>query len=200
MDTGMTENSTLEYYNSHAFDYVNKTKQADMSENYSRFLKHVKTGGSIADIGCGSGRDLKYFRENGYDPYGVDASAELCRIASEYSGCPVTCSDFLSWNPNIHFDAFWANASLLHLTEEDIIKFFITKTGFIHSGGVLYFSMKTGIKEGFDENGRYFTPFSENLLLKITKTLPKCILLDRWTNSDSLDRKNVTWESIILKV
>lgn len=196
----MTDNSTLEYYNSHASDYANITKQADMSENYSRFLKHVKTGGSIADIGCGSGRDLKYFRDNGYESYGVDASAELCRIASEYSGCPVTCSDFLSWTPNIQFNAFWANASLLHLTEEEIIRFFITKTGFIHSGGVLYFSMKAGIKEGFDENGRYFTPFSEDLLLKITKTLPKCILLDRWTNSDSLDRKNFTWESIILKV
>lgn len=200
MDACMISNSTLEYYNSHASEYAETTNRADMSDNYSRFLKYVKTGGSIADIGCGGGRDLKYFKEKGYEAFGVDASEELCRIAVDYSGCPVTCSDFMSWTPDRKFDAFWANASLLHLTETDIIGFFSSKTTYLNEGGTIYFSMKTGIDEGIDEKGRFFTPFSEKLLLNITKALPECKILARWSNSDSLDRKDLKWESIILRI
>lgn len=200
MDAGMISNSTLEYYNRHAMEYATTTNAADMSDNYSRFLKHVKTNGCIADIGCGGGRDLKFFKEKGYKAFGLDASEELCRIASEYSGCPVTCSDFLSWNPDRKFDAFWANASLLHLTEAGIISFFSTKTTYLNDEGVIYFSMKTGIDEGLDDKGRFFTPFSEKLLKRITMALPGCMIVDRWSNSDSLDRQDVHWESVIISV
>lgn len=200
MDAGMISNSTLEYYNRHAMEYATTTNAADMSDNYSRFLKHVKTNGCIADIGCGGGRDLKFFREKGYKAFGLDASEELCRIASEYSGCPVTCSDFLSWNPDRKFDAFWANASLLHLTEPDVLSFFSTKTTYLNDEGVIYFSMKTGIDEGLDDKGRFFTPFSEKLLKRITMALPGCMIVDRWSNSDSLDRQDVHWESVIISV
>ena len=196
----MISNSTLEYYNRHAMEYATTTNAADMSDNDSRFLKHGKTNGCIADIGCGGGRDLKFFKEKGYKAFGLDASEELCRIASEYSGCPVTCSDFLSWNPDRKFDAFWANASLLHLTEAGIISFFSTKTTYLNDEGVIYFSMKTGIDEGLDDKGRFFTPFSEKLLKRITMALPGCMIVDRWSNSDSLDRQDVHWESVIISV
>ena len=193
-------NTTLDYYNNHAQEYAQTTNRADMSENYSRFLKFVKQGGSIVDIGCGGGRDLKYFKDHGYETTGLDASKELCVIASKYSGCPVTCSDFLSWEPSCKFDAFWANASLLHLTEKDIIRFFSTKTAFLNKGGIFYFSMKTGIQEGNDDNGRFFTPFSEALLQKILKTLPSCKIVDRWYSADRLDREDTHWESVILRI
>ena len=196
----MISNSTLEYYNSHASEYAETTNRADMSDNYSKFLRFLKPGASIVDLGCGGGRDLKYFKEKGYEAFGVDASEELCQIASEYSGCPVSCSDFLFWKPDRKSDAFWANASLLHLKEEDIISFFSTKTVFLNDGGIIYFSMKTGISEGLDGKGRFFTPFSEKLLQNITKVLPGCTIMDRWSNSDSLDRQDVHWESVIISV
>ena len=106
----------------------------------------------------------------------------------------------MSWTPDRKFDAFWANASLLHLTETDIISFFSSKTAYLNDGGILYFSMKTGVNEGLDDKGRFFTPFSEKLLQKITKTLPGCLIVDRWSNSDSLDRKDVRWKSVIISV
>lgn len=195
----MINNSTIEYYNKHASEYAETTNNADMSANYSRFLRFIKPGASIVDIGCGGGRDMKYFKEKGYTVFGIDASEDLCRIASNYSGCPVSCTDFLSWDPSHKYDAFWANASLLHLTETDIIKFFSTKIEYLNKEGIIYFSMKTGINEGLDENGRYFTPFSEKLLQRIIKSIPGCKIIDRWSNSDSLDRHGFYWESIILK-
>lgn len=37
----------------------------------------VKKGSNILDLGCGSGRDTKYFLEQGYDVEAIDGSAEL---------------------------------------------------------------------------------------------------------------------------
>jgi len=194
----MPSSPTLDYYNTHAEEYAQLTGTADMTENYVRFLKYVPLGGTIADIGCGGGRDMKYFKDHGYRALGVDASPQLCAIAHEYSGCPVTCSDFLSWTPDIRFDAFWANASLLHLPYDGILEFFRTKTQYLKTPGILYFAMKSDIPEGPDDKGRYFTPFSEALLEDILLTAKDFSILDRWSNPDRLGRKDHTWETIIL--
>lgn len=192
-------NRTISYYNTHSREYAAQVNTADMTGTCLRFLRHVPAGGSIADLGCGSGRDLKFFKEHGYGAWGVDASSELCRIAGHYSGCPVACSDFLSWVPGRKFDAFWANASLLHLTEDEILVFFRTKLSYLNAGGVVYFSMKKGIDRGYDERGRFFTPFSEDLLKKILETDNRLAILERWTESDKLSRDTV-WETVILKL
>ena len=197
-DSGITNNTTLEYYNSHAVEYAKATKHADMSENYNRFLRHVKKGGSIIDLGCGGGRDLKFFKDNDYYAVGIDASEELCSIAAAYSGCPVICCDFLTWIPETKFDAIWANASLVHLTEDQILTVITSKSVFLKEGGVFYFSMKKEIAKGLDAKGRFFTPFSEDLLLRITRDIPCSMIIDRWSSSDSLGREDTIWESVIL--
>lgn len=192
------DKSTIQYYNDNAKAYFESVNVANMSETYSRFLKYLPKGSLIVDIGCGSGRDLKFFKEAGYKATGVDASRELCRLASEYSLCPVICSDFLSWESDKPYDAFWANASLLHLKAEEIITFFRTKAKYLKEDGIIYFSMKSGIEEGFDAEGRFFTPFSENLLNAIISD-GKFSMIDRWSNVDSLQRTGFKWECIILK-
>ncbi len=197
MDTKMKD-STLSYYNSNASEYAETVNRADMSAEYNRFLKYVPTSGSIVDIGCGSGRDLKYFKDLGYKAVGIDASEKLCEIARKYSGCKVECCDFLTWNPPEVYDAFWANASLLHLKENEILEFFASKTKFLKEGGVVFFSMKSGIYEGYDSNGRYFTPFSEFLLEEIIKQ-SGLSLTKRTKRKDCLSRKDFIWEIVVLR-
>ena len=53
--------ATLEYYNENAENYVNDTLNADMQEMYDWFLKYLSEGASILDLGCGTGRDSKFF-------------------------------------------------------------------------------------------------------------------------------------------
>ncbi len=192
------DKQTIQYYNDNAAAYCESVNAADMTETYKRFLKNISKGTSIADIGCGSGRDLKYFREAGYKADGVDASIELCKLARSYSGCPIICSDFLEWEPDIKFDAFWANASLLHLRQQQILEFFRTKIQYLKNNGIMYLSMKRGIQEGSDSKGRFFTPFSEELLEAIMEE-SKMKVIDRWTSSDSLNRTGFGWESIIIQ-
>lgn len=189
---------TIAYYNKNALDYSKIVNSADMTENYERFLQYIPKGASIIDLGCGSGRDLKYFNEHGYIAEGLDASEKLCILAEQYSGSKVTCSDFLSWQPTRQFDAFWANASLLHLTAEEIIEFFEKKTRYLSKGGIFYFSMKSGIPAGDDDKGRFFSPFTEKLLTDILQN-PSLMLIDRWSNPDSLGRINTIWVSIVLR-
>lgn len=191
-------NRTIDYYNDNADEYFNSVISADMTENYTRFLQYVPKGASIVDLGCGSGRDLKYFKDNGYEAEGLDASEKLCILAREYSGCPVLCTDFLSWKTERRYDAFWANASLLHLTGKDIITFFAQKTKYLADNGIFYMSMKTGIPQGDDPKGRYFTPFSEELLEQLLKA-SKLELIDRWSNSDALGRSDTKWMSVVLR-
>jgi 2-polyprenyl-3-methyl-5-hydroxy-6-metoxy-1,4-benzoquinol methylase len=55
-----------------------------MLETANRFLSFIKDKGTIIDIGAGSGRDMKYFKDKGFKVEGIDASNDLCRLASEF--------------------------------------------------------------------------------------------------------------------
>lgn len=190
--------STISYYNENADSYALLSYYADMSHEYERFLRFLTPGDSIADIGCGSGRDLKYFSEHGYISYGIDASEKLCSISKAYSGCKVENCTIAEWNPDMSYSAFWASASLLHLREDEILSFFSEKSVFLKANGIIYFSMKEGIREGLDERMRYFTPYRDELLQSILDT-KKFELKDIWTSEDALGRTAFKWKSIILQ-
>ena len=81
-------NRTIEYYNTHADRYSEITRNADMSDIYKRFEENLKPGSRILDLGCGSGRDSKYFLDKGYDVVSLDASETMCKKTYELTGRP----------------------------------------------------------------------------------------------------------------
>lgn len=76
--------NTLEYYNRNAKIYCDQTLVGNLQENYNKFLKHLPPNAYILDFGCGSGRDSKYFLDNGYKVKAIDGSIEMCKLASKY--------------------------------------------------------------------------------------------------------------------
>ena len=81
--------TTLDYYNKNAKKFISGTISVDFGIVQNRFLDKLHPGAEILDYGCGSGRDTKYFLEQGYKVTAIDGSQELCKLASEYTGIPV---------------------------------------------------------------------------------------------------------------
>ena len=61
----------------------------DFYETQNRFSTLLPERGYILDFGCGSGRDTKYFLEQGFYVDATDGSEEMCHIASNYTGIQV---------------------------------------------------------------------------------------------------------------
>ena len=81
--------STIQYYDKNAKDFIDGTVAVDFRETQTRFSSKIMDGAHILDFGCGSGRDTKYFLEQGYQVTATDGSSELCKLASGYTGIPV---------------------------------------------------------------------------------------------------------------
>ncbi len=123
-------NKTIDYYNKNAYQYFDNSVNIDMTVCCDRFLKYIVHGGRIIDIGAGSGRDIKYLMDKGYIVEGIDASDEMCRLAADYSGAKVLCKRIQDWYPQEKHDGIWANASLLHLSLDEIEEFVCRVSGY----------------------------------------------------------------------
>lgn len=70
MEIIMKYNSTLGYYDENADEFYKSTVNVEFIAVQNHFLSKLKNDSYILDFGCGSGRDTKYFLEQGYN---VDA-------------------------------------------------------------------------------------------------------------------------------
>lgn len=192
-------NTTIDYYNNNADRYFRNTVNANMSGCCDRFLKYVVPGGIIIDIGAGSGRDIKYFLDRGYVVDGIDASEEMCRLASTYSGIKVNCEKIQDWHPDMKYDGIWANASLLHLKYAEIEEFICRTSNYLRPNGVLYVSVKKGIQTGNDADGRFYTGFSNNMAEQLSMSNKEFEVVELWETADIMGRSETTWINIILK-
>lgn len=192
-------NTTIDYYNCNADQYFNNTVNVDMSECCDRFLEYIVPGGRIIDIGAGSGRDIKYFKDRGYVVEGLDASEEMCRLASDYSEVEVICERIQDWHPQRKYDGIWANASLLHLPLAEIEDFICRTSDCLNPNGAFYISMKKGIQTGYDNNGRFFTDFSENKVQQIVSKSTAFFVTESWETRDGMSREAFRWFNLILK-
>ena len=76
--------NTIDYYNKNADNFISTTIDVTFTETQDRFLHKLTSNAHILDFGCGSGRDTKYFMEQGYSVDAIDGSEELCKCASAY--------------------------------------------------------------------------------------------------------------------
>ena len=150
---------TLKYYNENAKKFSAGTSDAGMEQLQTEFLSYIPEGGTILDLGCGSGRDTKYFLNAGYDVTAIDGSEELCKIASKYTGITVKHMYFQELEEKESYDGIWACSSILHLPKDELKKVLVKIADATIKGGIIYTSFKYGDFEG-ERNGRYFTDFT----------------------------------------
>jgi hypothetical protein len=51
----------IRYYDEYVAECSSDTSPLDMAARYQAFLQFVPKGGHILDVGCGPGRDTKFF-------------------------------------------------------------------------------------------------------------------------------------------
>src|SRR6516165_7668776 len=114
---------TIAHYDRSAEAYWDGTRDHDVHQNYAALLGAMEGDSpySILDLGCGPGRDLRYFRSLGHEAVGLDGSTEFVAMARSYSECEVLQQDFLAMKlPESRFDGIFANASLFHVPSQEL--------------------------------------------------------------------------------
>lgn len=209
--------STLDYYNKNAKAFVQGTVNVDFTATQERFLKYLShaSGPLILDLGCGSGRDSKFFLSQGYRVEAVDGSPELCKLAEQVIGQPVKCMLFQDLSAIEKYDGIWACASLLHLPLEELQPVLKKCALALKPDGVMYLSFKYGTGSG-QRNGRWFTDMTPEGLTQLLATLstenkslerstskhmpPKLQILDQWLSSDVRpDRQAEQWVNALVR-
>lgn len=191
-------NSTIDYYNRNADEYFAHTAEVSFDEIYSRFLKYIPDGGRIMDLGCGSGRDVKWFCNHGYEAYGLDASRELVSKASDEYDIPIITGLIEEWTTSTPFDGVWCCASLMHLEDSALEQFFENLKYNLKQGGVLFMSVKSGIETGLDEQSRFLRDFTEEDVHEIITRHGEFELRELWYTKDKLARDTFRWMNVIV--
>ena len=149
---------TIGHYDHVAENFRAGTRDHDVSQNYEALLGAIegKPPFSILDVGCGPGRDLKYFRSLGHDAVGLDGSGELAAMARADSGCAVWHQNFLAMDlPESRFDGIFANASLFHVPSQALSRVLGELYATLKPGGVLFCSNPRGNNEEGLRGDRY---------------------------------------------
>ncbi len=188
------------YYETNAKRYARETFYADMSEQYQKFLPLLREQARILDVGSGSGRDACYFQKHGYQVTALEPSKNLCREIRKVFLGEIVCSDIQSYQPDQPFDGIWACASLLHLQEKEIMRFFEKMDLYLKDNGIIYFSGKNGIPTGRAADGRYFLEFTEQLVEKILAANERMRLEELWYTEDVNGREGFRWMNVIMRM
>ncbi len=159
-------NSTLDYYEKNADQFILDTLDKDMRSCYKAFEKYLAPRAHILDAGCGSGRDSLYFKSRGYRCSAFDISAKMCEFASRLLEQEVLQRSFETLEFINEFDAIWASASLLHVPKDNILLSMDRLSVALRPKGVFYASFKLGDKE-FIKGGRLFNSYTKESFQKL---------------------------------
>ncbi|MDF2180137.1 class I SAM-dependent methyltransferase [Aliiglaciecola sp. CAU 1673] len=186
------------FYQIHATQFFQDTQSVDMQPLYQRFLPLLAPGAHILDAGCGSGRDAKYFSEQGFVVSAFDASPALVGMAREFTGLDIELSTFDAYQAKQPLDAIWACASLLHVPVAKLAQTFNHLASQLSQNGLFYCSFKYG--EGEVQRGnRLFTDLTEHGLAQVLASTPLEIC-DRWKTADLRQgREQEPWLNAILR-
>lgn len=194
-----TNINTLGYYDTHADKFYNSTVNIEFSKMQNRFLSKLKKDSYILDFGCGSGRDTKYFLEQGCRVDAIDGSAELCRLAVEYTGIEVKKMFFQDLAEVDKYDGIWACSSILHLPIDELKEVMKKMAAALKENGIIYTSFKYGTFEG-ERNGRFFTDMTEKTFAEFIGEIEDLKVEEQWTTSDVRPgRGEEKWLNLILR-
>ncbi|MDD2981054.1 MAG: class I SAM-dependent methyltransferase [Hespellia sp.] len=191
-------NYTIEYYNENSKEYYQDTFDVNFQKIQESFLNYIPEFSYILDFGCGSGRDTKYFLEQGFQVDAVDGSKKLCDIAEAMTSIKVKNMLFQELDEQEKYDGIWACASILHLPKLELVEVLKKIVRALKQDGIVYASFKYGEFEG-EKDGRYFTCFTEKTFAQLLENIPELHIKEQWISEDVREnRGGEQWLNLIL--
>jgi SAM-dependent methyltransferase len=142
---------TLKYYDENSSRLALRYEEAGMEEMHQKLLCHLKRGGSVLEIGCGSGRDAAFLLSKGFDITAVDVSGKMIGEAvahhPELNGQAINMSfPFKKDNPLLgnQYDGVVMIATLMHIPEEDLFESGFQIKELLREEGILFLSVSVG--------------------------------------------------------
>lgn len=190
----LSPTDTICWYDHHAQEYAEQTRQVDLNGIRGRFLRHIPKYGEILDVGCGAGRDLRYFLEQGREAVGLDPSEKMAKLAAEYAGASVHQCRVQEFKPEKRFDGIWACASLVHVPRKELPDVFDQLSGWLRYRGALYTSFRMGEVQ---RSKRFFNDVNQEEAADLVRSVEDLVCREIWLTDDSRGRSGVKWINIL---
>lgn len=173
-----------DYYDLHFKEYFDKTAHIDPSPFLEPVLKFLPEKAIIFDIGCGSGRDMEWFRSKGHQPFGLEKSLGMAELARGKSGCEVIVGDFLAHDfSKYSVDTLILSACLVHQPHNLLPSILANVKTALKESGIIYLSLKFGQGERTDAIGRKFYLWQDHDLRTLFNMLCLKIIFQSLTPS-----------------
>ena len=109
----------------------------------NRAIGYCRNRGSALDVGCGSGgRIFRLLEGHGFRISGIDASAEMIRLAgTHHPNARLEVADIRTWNSDRTYDLIIAWDSIFHLLEHEQETVIRKLHGLLAKDGILIYSL-----------------------------------------------------------
>ena len=140
---------TLALFDKFAEQYADLTFQNILQYELNNFISLLPKNARILDVGCGSGKDVQYFMDYGFQAVGIDASENMIKEAKK----KVADGDFKIMNllsldfPKESFDAAWVLDTVSFIDKVDMPKFLSSIYDVLKSNAVIFISARQGVGE-----------------------------------------------------
>ena len=146
-----------DYYNHHYQVYHNRTFWVDPFSFLTILTIHLESGNTVVDVGCGSGRDILWLNQRGYDVLGLERSSGLAGLARTHTPCRIIEADFETYDfAQLSADALLLIGALVHLPRSKFSKVLKTICRALKKHGFLLITMKQGQGMATGPDGRQF--------------------------------------------
>ncbi len=140
---------TVALFDRYAEQYADLTFSNILQYELNRFISLLPKNARIIDIGCGSGKDVQYFMDYGFQAIGIDASENMIieakkRVADgSFKVMNMQSLDF----PKESFDAAWILDAISFIDKNDVQKFLSSLYEVLKNDAVIFISARQGVGE-----------------------------------------------------
>ena len=177
---------------------VIKGEKMDFYSRENKFINCLQTGTSILVLDCGIGRSAKYFKDKGHVVTAAEANQERCRIASDYTGLPVSNLRPEDIDYVNVFDGVWAADAFANIPYKDFSNIIKKISAALKCNGYMYISFRYGTCEEYavDSSAAKLTEIS---FAAVLDNIPELTIVEEWKEYDNRPCSCDLWLNIILK-